>query len=296
MAATARDIMERIARSVHATEALSPFASFGATTLDGGREVDDRDGHHSWVRVTGGVDGSGHYPGLWCQFDPTGNTLTDQAQAILVREVMGGALKQTNTSGATVYYWGRMEGDFSTTAVFAVKSESSTSTPVTGTTDYGTSGAAGTSPPGVLSPPTLTVAGPPSWTPAANTYPLEWDKFSGTLYIWNGTTWTEIGCGCTGIAFSVKGNPTSSTASTTDIQPSSLLIPGFLVFDPSGGQVAWKQVAGGSGIVYCDAGDILSAPTLPAVVGGTGVDSSAAGKGALLVANGGAAFGVFPAG
>ncbi len=212
MAATARDIMERIARSVHATEALSPFASFGATTLDGERSVDDRDGHHAWVRVTGGVDGDGHYPGLWCQYDPTTNVLTDQAQAILVREVMGGTLKQTNTAGATVYYWGRMEGDFSSTAVFAVKSESSTSTPVTGTTDYGTSGAAGTSPPGVLSPPTLTVAGPPSWTPAANTYPLEWDKFSGTLYIWNGTTWTEIGCGCTAIAFSVKGNPTGSTA------------------------------------------------------------------------------------
>lgn len=63
-----------------------------------------------------------------------------------------------------------------------------TSNTTTGITTYPTSSNASVPPVGLLSLPTLTVTGPPTWTPAANTYPIV-PSTSGKLYWWNGSTW-----------------------------------------------------------------------------------------------------------
>ena len=61
-----------------------------------------------------------------------------------------------------------------------------------GTMNYGTSGSRAVSPPGVLSLPTLTVTGSPTWTPVSGTYPIIWNSFDGRPYIWNGSSWIPV--------------------------------------------------------------------------------------------------------
>ncbi len=47
-------------------------------------------------------------------------------------------------------------------------------------------------PPGILSKPTQTVTGAPTWTPAANTYPLLWGAYDNIEWEWDGTDWCSF--------------------------------------------------------------------------------------------------------
>lgn len=70
--------------------------------------------------------------------------------------------------------------------------------PLTGPLYPGDSAVPGTSPPGVISLPTLTTTGAPTWTPAAGLYPVEWNKADGTLYVWDGSVWQLVGTASAG--------------------------------------------------------------------------------------------------
>lgn len=76
---------------------------------------------------------------------------------------------------------------------------------------FGAVANAAVAPPGILSKPTLTVTGEPTWTPAANTYPLLWGTFDNIEWEWDGGAWVPfISCGHTAV------NDADHTCSTTD--------------------------------------------------------------------------------
>jgi hypothetical protein len=111
---------------------------------------------------------------------------------------------------------------------------------LTGPTAYGTSASAATSPPGQLSPPTLTAAGPPTWTPPAGTYPLEWSSVSNTLYAWNGATWVAIGT-------AVSGSVTFGSTTSVSVPPTTQLV--LPTLNTVGGPPTYP---GTKGEVVCD--------------------------------------------
>lgn len=89
---------------------------------------------------------------------------------------------------------------------------------VVGTTNFGTSASKPVSPPGVLSPPTLLVPGPPTWTPSASTYPIEIDSNS-VIWRWNGATWVVAGscCSPTVNTLTLSGNTNNYPISSAPI-------------------------------------------------------------------------------
>ncbi len=88
-----------------------------------------------------------------------------------------------------------------------------------GTTSFGTSSAAGVSPPGVLQPPTLTVPGPPTWTPPPGVRPIEVDS-NGIIWVYNGSAW-------------IVASGTYPGTSSVSVRPTApLVIPTLTVAGP----------------------------------------------------------------
>ena len=77
---------------------------------------------------------------------------------------------------------------------------------VGGTTlTLGVTSSLSSSTPGILSLPTLTTTGTPTWTPTTGEYPVEWNKVDGVLWIWNGTAWQGVTTSSSGAGY-ITGN------------------------------------------------------------------------------------------
>lgn len=59
----------------------------------------------------------------------------------------------------------------------------------------GVSSSPSTSPSSITATAVQLVAGPPTWTPVANTYPVVWNPVDGLSYSWNGNIWLIDGSG-----------------------------------------------------------------------------------------------------
>jgi hypothetical protein len=151
---------------------------------------------YSWARVID-LDGAGipgadsmasvGVPGRLPAFELNGNP-----------DVPIGAVVQLWPSwGGSCYYFsyppfaGTLSGDITFTGDVVWTSTSTVTVNQGAKYVFQSTSSAGT-PPGELSLPTLTVAGPPTWTPPAGTYPIEYSTVDGVYWQWNGSTWVDM--------------------------------------------------------------------------------------------------------
>lgn len=204
------------------------------------------------VRITSGTKSGGagniYYPGVWQWWD---SSLAASGTAAWVDGDTAGSCWVYPANGGTLntgkVYHGSIAADLSGVPVFTAWPEDGSGTGTTiyaqGSTVQFSSSSSVSVAPGILIIPVLTIAGPPTWTPAA-AGAIEYSPTDDALYFYDGSAWQKEPIGDAG---GVTNTATEYTGTTT-----SAFVTVFDLTNVNGfhGSVSIKNTGGSNGLSY----------------------------------------------